>query len=60
MSDVEARVKDVIAFSKDGSLENNLNIAGWQSLMGLACIFGWEPQGTVLTSWKPTQRDRKR
>jgi len=39
-------------FSKDENFGQSLNIAGWQSLMGLACVFGWEPQGTVLTSWK--------
>jgi len=37
---------------ENGSLEQSLNIAGWQSLMGLAYVFGWEPQGTVLLFWK--------
>jgi hypothetical protein len=39
-------------FGKDGNLGQSLNIAGWQSLNGLARVFGWEPQGTVLMSWK--------
>ena len=42
-------------FSKEGSLGHNLNIMGWQSLMSLACILGWKPQGTVLMSWKDNQ-----
>ena len=39
-------------FSKTEGLDQVLNISGWQSLMGLARIFGWESQGTVLMSWK--------
>ncbi len=40
-------------FSKnDNSLGQSLNISGWQSLMGLARIFGWQSQGTVMMSWK--------
>ncbi|MHC5140380.1 MAG: hypothetical protein ACYSOF_10970 [Planctomycetota bacterium] len=42
-------------FSKDRNLAQNLNIAGWQSLRGLAYMFGWKPQGTVLMSWKDNQ-----
>ena len=38
--------------SENGKLEQSLNIASWMSMRGLARIFGWEPQGTVLMSWK--------
>ena len=39
-------------FSEDEGLDQVTNIMGWQSLIGLARVFGWEPQGTVLMSWK--------
>lgn len=39
-------------FNHKADLYQNLNIAGWMSLMALAYEFGWEPQGTVLMSWK--------
>ena len=39
-------------FGKNGNLGQSLNISGWQSLMGLASVFGWESQGTVMMSWK--------
>ncbi len=42
-------------FSENRELGQSLNIAGWQSLMGLARIFGWEAQGTVMMSWKDNE-----
>jgi hypothetical protein len=39
-------------YSENGKLGQSLNIVGWMSLRGLARIFGWDPQGTVLMSWK--------
>ena len=39
-------------FNGNENLDQHLNIASWQSLMNLACVFGWEPKGTVLESWK--------
>ena len=33
-------------------LHKSINIVGWTALRVLAREFGWEPQGTVLMSWK--------
>ncbi len=39
-------------FSETEGLDQVLNNMGWQSLIGLARIFDWESQGTVMMSWK--------
>ena len=39
-------------FNGNEKLDQILNITGWQSLMGLAYVFGWEQKGTVLESWR--------